>query len=221
MGDALLPYSSDLQEFQGQGIHLLQHIIETNEPSSSSALITLFLKWASLSQKHTELTDRFCSHVHDLANQMDHAGQPFTPELQMLFALRGLTSHFHPLYESFIMGTKDLKQYTWSSFMTELHNYDLSMKDRRSSPSSSSPSQSLCHDDLAWIGSINLSRSQSDHLVTLYKCPIHQSNDHGLECCHALQGKYEIKPSPKTIPFPLHPSQPPPSMPPTPTHPYT
>ena len=52
----------------------------------------------TISQKHTELTDHFCSCVHDLANQMDHAGQPFTPELQMLFALRGLTSHFHPLY---------------------------------------------------------------------------------------------------------------------------
>jgi len=45
-GEALLPYSSNLP----QGIHLLQHILETNESSSSSALITLFLKWSTRNQ---------------------------------------------------------------------------------------------------------------------------------------------------------------------------
>jgi len=63
MGNALLLYLSDLPKFQGQGIHLLHHIIETNEPSSSSALITLFLKWSTLAQGPTESIDRFCSQV--------------------------------------------------------------------------------------------------------------------------------------------------------------
>ena len=233
-GDALLPYSSNIADFRGQGIKLWNHLIETYEPSSSSALITLFLQWTSLSQGAHESIDKFASRVRALAAQLDRAGQPFSQELQLLFLLRGLLlPRFQAFYDSFVTGTKDLKSYNWTSFTNELHNFELSLKDRPStSQPRPSPSSDIKPSDQAWIGLPNLTKAQSERLCQLFTCPIHRSNNHSLVQCRCITSQYTIqklrpdadqqptpnsttKPPATRTPYPYRPTAPTPGAPPT------
>jgi hypothetical protein len=162
---------------------MLHELILMHQSSSSAGLVLVFTRFLQARMLPTETSIQYCSKISGLFMELGRFGQPISEPLLHLLVIHGLPPKFADFASQVSTGVIDVVHgfNSWDAFLLHLRDYTTHLNIHPAPITATSTN--LDPSDLVYLGQPALDKNRDNHLITLFTCPMHRSNDHTLDRC--------------------------------------